>query len=121
MTIDEAIALACREVPECTNTLVGAGVRPSVYWPSTPQDDPHAAESAHTLWFDAAWEWLATRSDYDSYTIRPHGPGPFPTWSIRHEYEAGMGRGSRDIGPFSTKYHALATAVRLAKGTLAIR
>lgn len=110
ISIDEAIALACREVTGCMSDPAWQD-RPSVYWPATPEDDARMTDTSHAVWFDAAHEWLMNASG--EVRIEQCGSGfrclwptcgPDGQWFIQRS----------DV--YSTKYHALAEAVLLAAG-----
>lgn len=106
MTIDEAIALACREAPECLSQ------RDS--WWMTMESVP--LKLRHALWFDAAWEALEKHN-------HEAGRGAFLTYEAgRYGAQAfrggpGLGRTySFPIRTYTTKYHGLAASWLLAKG-----
>lgn len=92
MSIDEAIALACREVPEC-DTVSEAWIKDEVY---------------RALWFDAAWEWL--HHDIFLHRHRPEIQDDHDGWCVRNR------NGAEVLDQLPTKYHALAAAVLLAAG-----
>lgn len=105
MTVDEAIALACREVPGCWPLdvtkdddldppirLRGSGIPVDVF---------------RALWFDAAWEWLMGQPEHFEPSCGSFTPAKCP---------GGWHDGQYPSEVLPTKYHALAAACLTAAG-----
>lgn len=127
LSIDDAIALACREVPECW-PLGDGGAAGSVwkdggdYFTSLISDDEGVYQSIvlegpilHAVWFSAAWEWLIKFGDGpEFYRVIVYTT----SWAVdKVKYLGGGLDSTSDVClVLPTKYHALAAAVLLAAG-----
>ncbi len=127
MTIDEAIELACREVPECWPLSAGE-VAGSVwkdgddFFTLAGSRDEGVEQTMfveghvrRALWFDAAWEGLERLQDEKAGASVFFERG---RWAVQAwKGKPGLGRTYQmPCRTYDTKYHALAAARLLAAG-----
>jgi hypothetical protein len=107
MTIDEAIELACREVPECASKQrLTAIVKKACDCPTPSRLDVQGWHEAHrALWFDAAWEGLERLQDEKAGASVFFERG---RWAVQAwKGKPGLGRTYQmPCRTYDTKYHA---------------
>lgn len=113
MSIDEATALACREVPECAPKQVAAMILScDMHYVG---DVLPRCDAYRSVWLDAARVWLVLFGDGSEF----FRPWSYTTgWAVDKVTYLGGGLESVDDTGLKppTKYHAFAAAVLLAAG-----